>query len=141
MALAAHLSKFFVRADTTAPTPVTDEPAGINSATLSPSVDLLDVTDFKDTTGAKLKLAALKDGSAQLSGDLDLADAPQALLRTSYDTGAIVHVTFQFNPSGGASAKGFRVPCLVESFELGAAVADRATVSYSLQFTGLMVAI
>jgi predicted secreted protein len=141
LALAAHLSKFFVRNDTTAPTPVTDEPAGINNVSFSPSVDLLDVTDFKDTTGAKLKLAALKDGSASLSGDLDLADAPQGLIRTAYDNGSIVHVTFQFNPSGGASAKGFRVPCYVESYEIGAAVADRATFSCSLQFTGLMVAI
>lgn len=140
MALAAHLSNYYVRLDTTAPG-ATDQPVGINSVSFSPSVDLLDVTDFKDSTGAKLKLAALKDGSASLSGDLDLSDAAQIVLRTAYDNGTLVYMTFQFNPSGAASQKGFRVPCYVESYELGASVADRATFSVSLQFSGLMVAI
>lgn len=118
-----------------------DELDGINSVTYSPSVDLLDVTDFKDTTGAKLKLAALQDGSISLDGDLEMADAPQALLRSSLVSGASVWMTIHFAPSGSAGSKGFQVECKVESFEIGAAVADKNTFSCSLQFTGAPVAV
>ncbi len=134
MALAAHQVKVFAKASVAAVV-AGDEVDGINDVKYSPSVDLLDVTDFKDTTGAKLKLAALLDGSATLSGDLELADAPQALLRSSL-TGASVWVNFQFNASAAAGSRGFSVECKVASFEITGAVADKVQFSCELQFTG-----
>ena len=140
MALPAHPSLVYAKASAT--TAVSgDELDGINSVTYSPSVNLLDITDFKDTSGAKLKLAGLIDGSLQLAGDLEIADAPQALLRSSMVSGASVWMTIHFNPSGSASSKGFQVECKVESFEISASVDGKAEFSCSLQFSGAPVAV
>jgi predicted secreted protein len=132
MALAGHPVKVYAKA--AAGTPAgSDEVDGINNVTYSPEVNLLDVTDFKDTTGAKRKLAGLRDGSAQLQGDYEQADAPQALLRSSID-GTTVYMSFHFNPSGSVGTKGFIVPCKVASFEISAEVDGKVTFSASLQF-------
>lgn len=135
MALAAHPVKVYVRSDNTA-AGASDEVDGLNSVEYSPSVDLLDVTDFKDTSGAKLKLAALTDGSISLSGDLEAADTPQALLRSSMLTGASVWATLHFNPSGSSNQKGFKVECKVASYKVSASVDGKAEFSADLQFTG-----
>ncbi len=135
MALAGHQVKLFAKASVAAVV-VGDEIDGINSVDYSPSVDLLDVTDFKDTSGAKLKLAALQDGSVSLSGDLELADAPQTLLRTSV-TGASVWCSFHFNSGAAAGSRGFTVECKVANFKINAAVEDKVQFSCELQFTGI----
>lgn len=140
MALAAH--PVVVYAKSTSSTAVgADEVDGINSVTYSPSLDLLDVTDFKDTTGTKLKLGGLKDGSVSLSGDLEMADAPQTLIRTAASDGSSVWMTMHFNPSGSAGSKGFNVECKVESFEISASVDGKVEFSASLQFTGAVTAV
>lgn len=136
MPLPSHPVLVYAKSVVTAPSG-SDEIDGINSVTYSPSVDLLDVTDFKDTSGAKLKMAALQDGSISLSGDLELADAPQALLRSSMASGASVWITFHFNPSASAGSKGFQVECKVESFDISASVDGKNEFSASLQFTGV----
>lgn len=140
MALAGHPVLVYAKA-TNAAAVSGDEVDGINSVSYSPSLDLLDVTDFKDTTGTKLKLAGLKDGSISLSGDLEMTDAPQTLLRTAAGDGSSVWMTIHFNPSGAASAKGFQVECKVESFEISAAVDGKVEFTASLQFTGAPVAV
>jgi predicted secreted protein len=136
MPLPSHPVLVFAKSAVTAPSG-SDEIDGINSVSYSPSVDLLDITDFKDTSGAKLKMAALQDGSISLSGDLELADAPQSLLRTSMASGASVWITIHFNPSASAGSKGFQVECKVESFEMTVAVDGKNEFSASLQFTGV----
>jgi predicted secreted protein len=135
MALAAHPTNIYAKSSVTTPTG-TDEIIGLNSVQFSPDIDLLDVTDFKDTTGAKIKLAALTDGTISLDGDAVLSDAPQTLLRSSMLTGASVWITIYFNPSGSAGQKGFQVECKVDKYDVKASVAGKAEFSCSLQFTG-----
>lgn len=135
MALAGHPVKIYAKASGTAPSG-SDEVDGINNVTYSPKLDLLDVTDFKDTSGAKLKLGGLKDGSISLAGDFEPSDAPQALLRTAAGDGSSVWISTHFNPSGSTGTKGFIVECKVESFDISAAVEGKAEFSCSLQFTG-----
>lgn len=134
MALAGHQATVFAKASVAAVV-AADEVDGINNIDYSPSVDLLDVTDFKDTSGAHKKLAALLDGSATLSGDLELADAPQTLLRASI-TGASVWLTFHFNSAAAAGSRGFQVECKMANFKIGAAVEDKVQFSIEAQFTG-----
>lgn len=138
MALAGHPVVVYAKATSASPS-AGDEVDGINNVTYSPSLDLLDVTDFKDSTGAKLKLGGLKDGSISLSGDLEMTDAPQALLRTAAGDGSSVWMSCYFNPSGSTGQKGFKVECKVESFEITAAVDGKVEFSASLQFTGAPV--
>lgn len=140
MALAGHPVLVYAKA-TNAVAVSGDEVDGINSVSYSPSLDLLDVTDFKDSTGTKLKLGGLKDGSVSLSGDLEMTDAPQGLLRTAAGDGSSVWMTMHFNPSGAASSKGFQVECKVESFEISASVDGKVEFSASLSFTGAPVAV
>lgn len=139
MALAGH--PCVISAKSSSPMPSAgDEIDGINNVSYSPNVDLLDVTDFKDTTGFKLKLAGLKDGSISLSGDFEAADAPQALLRTSWSSGASVWITCIFDPNASTGSKGFKVECKVESWEVTTAVDGKVEFSCSLQFTAAPVA-
>ena len=138
MALAGHQVKVFAKVSVSATAPA-DEIDGINNVNYSPAVDLLDVTDFKDPSGAKLKLAGLLDGTISLSGDLELADAPQNLLRASI-TGASVWITCQFNAGAALGLRGFTVECKVASFEIGAAVEDKVSFSAEIQFTGAPIA-
>jgi len=140
MALAGHPVVAYLKASASAAI-AGDEVNGLNNVGYSPTVDLLDVTDFQDTTGFKLKLAGLKDGSISLSGDYEPTDAPQGLIPSSWSSGASVWCTLHFNPSGSASTKGFQVECKVESFEITAAVDGKVEFSCSLQFTGAPVAV
>ena len=47
---------------------------GINDFSFSPSNDMLDTTDFKDTTGAHTRLPGLQVSSVSLSGDYEHGD-------------------------------------------------------------------
>jgi predicted secreted protein len=135
MPLAGHPVKLYVKASSASPI-AGDEVDGLNNVSYSPSVDLLDITDFKDTSGAKLKLAGLLDGSISLSGDFEMSDAPQALIRSSMVSGASLWTSCHFNPSGSTGSKGFIVETKVASFEIATAVDGKVTFSASLQFTG-----
>lgn len=106
MAVAAHPTKVYVKASAAAPSG-TDEVAGITSATLNQSADLLDVTAFKDTSGWRQKLLGLLDGNIDISGFAEFADAPQSLIRSSLISGASICVQVELNPSGSAGQKGF----------------------------------
>ena len=107
MPLASHPARFYVRSDNTAPTG-TDEVLGVNSATLNQEANLLEVTDFSDTSGWRKRILGLLDGNIDLSGDAELANAPQNLIRSSMASGASVWVTCQFNPSGSVGQQGMR---------------------------------
>ena len=134
MALAGHPVKVYYKAS--AAYSAGDEVDGLNSVSYSPSLDLLDVTDFKDTSGAKLKLAGLKDGTISISGDFEPSDSPQALIRTNAGDGVSGYCSCHFNPSGSTGAKGFIVEVKVASFTIEASVDGKATFSAELQFTG-----
>lgn len=138
MALAGHPVLVYAKA-TNAAAVGGDEVAGVNDVKYSPSLNLLDVTSFKDTTGMKIKIGGLRDGSVSVAGDLEMTDAPQTLFRTAAGDGSSVWMTLHFNPSGSASQKGFQVECKVASFEISAAVDGKVTFSASLEFTGAPV--
>lgn len=133
-ALPAH--PFKVYAKSTSGTAVAgDEVAGINSASNSISGNLLDVTDFKDTSGAMKRILGLLDSEFTLSGFFEGADAPQQLLRSSASSGASVWITFHVNPGGGANEKGYKVECKVASFDLSGSVDGAAEFSCTLNGT------
>jgi predicted secreted protein len=140
MAVAAHPTLVYVKA-TNAAAVAGDEVAGITSATLNQSADLLDVTAFKDTSGWKQRILGLLDGSVELGGMAEFADAPQSLIRSSFLSGASIWVTVHFNPSGAALAKGFQVECKVASANHGSEVADKVSFDASFQFTAAPVAV
>lgn len=140
MAIAAHLAKIYVKS-TSATATSSDEVKGLNDFSASSSKTMLDVTDFKDSAGVKLKLAGLEDGSFSLSGDLESADAPQALIRSSFDTGANVYLTVQWDPNASTGSKGYTYPCIVESYEVKGGVDGKAEFSASLQLNGAKSAV
>lgn len=113
-----------------------DEINGLNSIGYSPKIEMLDVTDFQDTSAAKLKLAGLTDGQIQGSGDLEPADAPQTLIRTSWASGASIWFTLAFNPGGGANTVGFKVECKISAFEVKASAEGKVEFSFTAEFTG-----
>lgn len=140
MALSSH-PNFIALKNSASAAIAGDEAVGITSVSYDVKVDLLDVTDFKDTSGVKLKLAALRDGSISMDGDLSMTDAPQQLIWSSFASGATIYVTIHFNPSGSAGQKGFQVPCLVSGISPKGEVAGKNTVTYSFEFTGAPVAV
>lgn len=140
MAIAAHGTKIYVKSTSSSPSS-SDEVKGLNDFTASSSKTMLDVTDFKDTSGVKLKLAGLEDGSFSLAGDLEAADSPQALIRSSFDSGATIYLTIQWDPNAAASSKGYTFPCIVESYEVKGSVDGKTEFSASLQLNGAKVAV
>lgn len=138
MAVAAHPTKVYVKA--TNATPVSgDEVAGITSCTLNQTADLLDVTDFKDTSGWRKRISGLLDGTVEMSGFAEFADAPQSLIRSSMISGASIWVTVELNPSGSSGQKGFQVECKVGSANHGGELADVASFDASFSFTAAPV--
>lgn len=135
MALPSHPIKIYVRSDATTPTG-TDEVSGLNTVDFSPNITMLDITDFKDTSAAKKKLAGLTDGTISLAGDLDTTDAVSNLIRSSFLTGADLFVQVLPNPGGSANQKGYAVTCKCKGFKLGAAVDGKNTWSCDLEFNG-----
>lgn len=134
MALAGHPVVVYVKA-TSASAIAGDEIDGINNVSYSPTVDMLEVTDFKDTSGYRQKLAGLRDGSITLSGDLEMADAPQDLLRTAFGDGTSVWATLHFDPGGSAGSKGFKVECKVSANDVSASFDGKVETSFTLDFT------
>lgn len=140
MALAGYITQVWAKA--TNATPVAgDLVDGISSIGFDPKTNMLGASDFKDSAGWALKLAGLKDFSCSLGGDLEPADAPQNLLRSSHDTGSTVWVTFHANPSGATGQKGFQLPCLVESYSVKSSAEGKAEYSASLTGNGVPVAV
>lgn len=104
---------------------------GINDASLQRLVDLLDTTDFKDTSGAHTRIAGLKDTSVSLSGDWEPADTGWLKAETAYSSGATLYVKVLLNGTNG-----YKAPFKVESIELSGGVDGKCEVSISCQGTG-----
>jgi predicted secreted protein len=131
MALAGHVTGIFVKA-ADAMWGAGDEIDGLREVSFSPSREMLDTTDFKDTTAARTRIAGLMDGSISFSGDYESADAPQVLLQTHFASGASLYCWIKWN-----GTVGHKTQCLVESFEITSSVEGKAEFSCTLQFTGL----
>lgn len=140
MPLAGHACNVGITTTSTTATYPTDELDGANSIDYSPSLDLLDVSDFAGGQ-FKQKLGALKDGTVSISGDAEPANTAFGRILTAAGDGSSVWAQFEYNPSGSAGQKGFKVECKVKGFKIAAAVADRVTFSADFEFTGLPVAL
>ncbi len=135
MANVAHTAKVYVKASA-ASVISGDELDGINDFSASSSKTILDITDFKDTSGAKAKLAGLEDGSFSISGDFEAADAPQMLVRSSFDSGAAIWLTILFDGTAG-----YKYACLVENYEVKGGVDGKLEWSASLTMNGAKTAV
>ncbi|NTX17716.1 hypothetical protein HUA76_43845 [Myxococcus sp. CA056] len=113
--IAAHIDSVSVRSDTNAALPA-DRVDGLTDASLSEPADFVE-TNYLGGSGYKSRVQTLKDTSADLSGHFMQDDAPQSVLRDARDTGSTVHVTFIFDPSAAAGAKGKRIPMVVTNFD------------------------
>lgn len=102
---------------------------GLNSAAISSTPDLEDVTIFGSGSGPAphLKLPTLIDWTIDGSGFL-LADANgQGLVRTSALTGALIYVQFLYNGTTGYSGSGY-----VKSFKEDASASSTAKFSFQI---------
>jgi predicted secreted protein len=138
-AVAGYVTQQFVRSDTTTPTG-TDQIDGLKDVSLSLPKDMLETTNFK-AGGYKLRLVGLTDSSADLSGDYIAADAPLALIRSSWASGATLYFTFYVDPAATSGNKGWRVPMLVSEFSLKAAPSSTSEWSAKLVGNGAPVAV
>lgn len=109
---------------------------GVNDLSFGPNRAMLMTTDFKDTSGAQTRMAGLKDGTIQISGDAEFADAPQNLIRTQEDNGGDLFVRIYWD-----GIAGHKVKCIVESYQVNGGVDGKVEFSATLQFNGAPVAV
>jgi predicted secreted protein len=109
MALAGHAIKVSC-ADTDV---AGDEIDGIKNIDWGPAANLIETTDFMDTSGARTRLLGLKDLNVSVSGDYEASDAGQARLRTNFAAGTTTYV--RFLPNGTV---GFKCATLVSEFKI-----------------------
>jgi predicted secreted protein len=104
---------------------------GIKSIDWGPNRELIDTTDFADTTVAHTRLAGLKDLSVTISGDYEASDTGQGIVRTGFDDGSSVWI--RFLPNGST---GFKCECKVQEFKITAGIDGTIEFSATLMGTG-----
>lgn len=134
-ATAAHTAALYAKS-TSGSVSGSDEIDGINSVSVSQELTELETTDFKDTSSFKTRIAGLKDGSIEISGDFEPADAPQNLVRSSFLSGATIYITYLRDGTNGA-----RFPALVTSIKEDGAVDGKAQFSATLKLNGAPTAL
>lgn len=134
MALAGYATILYAKASASSVVSG-DELDGIKSIDYGPTLDILDITDFKDTGNARAKLATLRDGTISVAGDCIMSDAPQGVLRTAATDGSSVWISVEFDPNGSSNSKGFKVECKVANYKIGSTVEGVISFSCELQFT------
>jgi predicted secreted protein len=106
---------------------------GISSCDFSDGRDLLEITDFADDN-LRRRIAGLRDISASLSGDVELADNGYQLLAAAYNAGDRVYLRYLVDGTNGVM-----LPCLIESKDISSSVDGKVELSMSLQSEGIMV--
>jgi predicted secreted protein len=139
MASAGHLVVVYLKASAAA-VGAGDEVDGVTKEDIKINGEQLDTTDFKDTTGWHTFIQGLKNGSIELSGQVE-NDAPQNLIRSSLLTYADLWCEIQRTPSAGAGFKGFRGQVMVESYSESADPAGTVNWSATLRLTGAATAV
>ena len=127
MALAGHPLTFSVSSDDSA----YSEVDGINDHNFDYMRELLDTTDFKDTSGGRTRMAGLTDGSIEISGDYEASDTGQALIRTQFASGSVLYSKMLWNGSAG-----HKVACIVEKWTNKVTVDGKVEFSASIKFNG-----
>ena len=108
MALAAHPSVLDVSLDDI----TYGEIDGINDYTFGLSRDVLETTDFMDTSGAHTRILGLQDIPVSISGDAEFSDTNgQNVLRAAFVSGATVY--FRVRPDG---TNGYKAQFKVSTF-------------------------
>ena len=102
---------------------------GIKSFSISNESDLLDETDFADTSGFRKRFQGLQDGTISLSGDYEPADTAQLALISGKAAGTTVSIALLYD-----GASGDTVTCHVESFDISGEVGGLVEFSCSLKF-------
>lgn len=129
MALAGHASALRVAAsDATG-----DVVAGLTSISFGPSGNLMDITDFSDTSGAHKKLLGLVDCNISGSGLYESADTGQALIRSSWASGADIYI--RFLPNGST---GYKCACKIQDYKIDSSVDGTVTFSFTAQGNGAL---
>ena len=117
---------------------------GIKDFSLSDADDLLDITDFVATsssaplTRVRQRIAALRDATLTLSGDLEASDTGFAKVRAAKRAGA-ASVAFQVWFKTGASSTGFALVTAIESSEYTGNVEGKLEVSINASVNGTIV--
>lgn len=134
MTVAAHTGIWYAKS-TSSSVVSGDELDGINDSSVSREITELETTDFKDA-GYKTRIAGLKDGTIKLSGDYEVADAPQGVIRTAFEAGNTLYLT---NLRDGTN--GFRYPVLCTSIEESAGVDGKVQCTFNFKLNGAPTAI
>lgn len=139
MAIAAHPSVVYFKASSGS-AGGSDESDGITAFDVKINGEQLDTTDMKDTSAWHTFLQGLKGATLSFSGQVEAADAPQNLLRSSLLTYADLWCTLHRNPSGSSGQKGFKGQVMVEEYSENGEVAGLVEFSVSLRITGAVTA-
>lgn len=131
MALVGHATAVSVSSDDSSYSTL----SGVNSADFGPARDLLETTDFADTTGARKRLAGLKDVDATISGHL-VVETAQDLVRSSWSSGATIYFKFLWDGSAGLKA-GF----LVENYKVSSSFDGTVQFTATLKGNGAITAV
>jgi predicted secreted protein len=81
-------------------------------------------------------MAGLKDGTLSISGDYESSDVGQTTVMTAFNAGTACYIKVLWNGTAG-----HKVQCVVESYDLKAAVDGKVEWSATLQFNGAPVAV
>lgn len=127
MAFAAHASKVEISPDSITWTEVD----GINDASFEVQRDVLETTDFKDTSGAKTRIVGLQDSSISIKGDYEDTDTNgQNILRSYFLAGTSIYVGFKLDGTDG-----YKVQCYVSKISLPIAVDGK--VEFECEFVSI----
>jgi hypothetical protein len=103
----------------------------IDDATLTLNSVILDDTVFSTShPGFRSRLVGLHDLSIAISGNYSTGAGQRAIF-TAWSGRTPVWI--QYLPTGSTSGNGFQTSFVVESYEIGGAIADKNTISISLQ--------
>jgi predicted secreted protein len=126
MAIAAHPGAVHFAA-----TDTTGEVDGITSYEMSVNGEMLDTTDFKDTSGWHSRILGLMDATFTVSGDVESADSPQLLMRSTLATGATSYI--RILPDGST---GFKCAVKTQDYKISGEVNGKAQFSATFVATG-----
>ena len=103
----------------------------LDDCSISFNGEILDDTAFSTGhPGYRSRLVGLFDVSISGSGNYSTA-AGQAAIRTAFF--ARNPIWIQYLPTGSTSGNGFQTSFVIESCEIAGAIADKNTISFSLQ--------
>ena len=131
MAIAAHAGAVHFAA-----TDTTGEVDGIKSYELSVNGEMLDTTDFKDTTGWHSRILGLQDLTVTVNGDYESADSPQALMRSTLGTGATSYI--RILPDGST---GFKCAVKTQDYKITGEVNGIVQFSATFVATGAIATV